>query len=73
MKIRIKQNNASYYLTEDNEFECTHEHIVVEKACCSVSGSSGYIECGCGGMDRVECMNDECTGIYEWQFNLMEV
>ena len=41
-----------------------HEHdIELLKACCSTIGSSGYIECGCGGMDEIICNNPNCPGI----------
>lgn len=36
---------------------------LIEEACCSSTGSSGYIECACGGVDSVICENPDCTGI----------
>lgn len=42
---------------------CKHEDAYIEKACCSQVGSSGYIECGCGGQDSLICPNNNCPGI----------
>ena len=62
--IDVKQDNISYHL-EDERFICDHNDTTVEKACCSPldRGSSGYIECGCGGMDSTVCNNPDCTGM----------
>lgn len=42
---------------------CSHPEAYIEKACCSTPGSSGMIECGCGGQDSVVCPNPKCQGI----------
>lgn len=67
MIIEVKQHNASYSLTEDNEFKCTHEDYDVIEPCCMMTGSSGYIECGCGGMTYVECNNRDCDGVEDYE------
>lgn len=60
------QLNATYeYDFLDGVLLCKHEEYEIEKACCSTRGSSGYIECGCGGVDSIICLNKECTGITE--------
>ena len=56
-------------LSEDNEWVCAHEDAYIEKACCSTRGSSGYIECGCGGQDGVLCPSTGCTGIMDWEID----
>lgn len=60
--IDVKQDTSTYHL-EDERFICDHNHTTVEKACCKVAGESGYIECGCGGLDSVSCDNPDCTGL----------
>lgn len=60
--IEIKQDTSTYHL-EDERFICDHNDITIERACCSSVGSSGYIECGCGGRDTMVCENPDCTGI----------
>lgn len=62
--INVKHDNVSYHL-EDERFICDHNDTTLEKACCKVRGSSGYIECGCGGIDNLVCENPDCTGITE--------
>ena len=46
---------SSYELNEDGDFACLHERAEVTPPCCSTRGSSGYIECGCGGLYSVYC------------------
>lgn len=54
MKIEIDYKPSIAVLTEDG-FRCPHDNVEVEPACCSGIGSSGYVECGCGGRDSVYC------------------
>lgn len=43
-----------------------HVHdIEIIEPCCSARGSSGYIECGCGGMQEVVCHAPDCPGVDE--------
>lgn len=51
-------------LTAQEKTLCNHNDTLVIKACCNASdrSSSGYIECGCGGVDEVVCENPNCTG-----------
>lgn len=66
--INIKQRDTGVFaLTEDGEWVCTHEDAYIEKACCTSVGSSGYIECGCGGRDAVICPSTGCTDIEDWE------
>lgn len=56
IRIEVRYDDVSTYeLNEDGEFRCLHERAEVEPPCCSTRGSSGYIECGCGGMYSVYC------------------
>ncbi len=48
---------------------CSHEDAYIDKACCTTPGDSGYIECGCGGMDSVLCPNPKCTGILDHEID----
>lgn len=67
MTLEVKQDQYTYTMNEDFEFVCDHNNAVIQKACCSTldRGSSGHIECGCGGMDFAICYNPNCTGITE--------
>jgi hypothetical protein len=70
MKILLKQpTNTIFRLTEDGEFACAHEEAYIVEACCSPFqvGESGYVECGCGGMDSVVCPAADCTGIQNFE------
>lgn len=49
------------------QYVCNHSEAEIEKACCSTIGSSGYIECGCGGQDSVYCPAKDCTGIEDYE------
>lgn len=62
-----KINGHWYVKDEDGEWVCAHYDAYVDPACCSPFdiGSSGYIECGCGGHDSVVCPNPACTGLLE--------
>ncbi len=55
--------NYNLVLTENGELVCGHADAYIQKACCSQPGDSGYIECGCQGMDGVVCPATNCTGI----------
>lgn len=56
IKIEVKEIPVSTYeADEDLVLRCTHEYAEVEPPCCSTRGSSGYIECGCGGGYSVYC------------------
>lgn len=65
--VKISIVEQTYQMDEDGQFVCAHESAYIEKACCSPFqlGSSGYIECGCGGRDSIICPNQECTGFTE--------
>lgn len=54
--IPVRYEDVSpYALDEDGVFRCSHERAEVEPPCCSTRGSSGYIECGCGGNYSIYC------------------
>lgn len=55
MVTHINVIDQSEAVSIDVERICTHPNAYIEKACCSTRGSSGMIECGCGGMSTVEC------------------
>lgn len=68
--IYIKQDETVYKLDSDYAldetwvFRCAHVNAEVEEACCSSVGSSGYIECGCEGVDSIycpDCRNKDMT------------
>ena len=42
--------------------EHVHDIEIIEP-CCSARGSSGYIECGCGGMREIVCNTPDCPGV----------
>lgn len=68
--IQVKfKDSGTFALSEDNEWVCTHEDAYIEPACCSSAGSSGYIECGCGGQDAVICPSIGCTDIQDWEID----
>lgn len=48
---------------------CEHEEVELEKACCSGRDSDGLMSCGCGGSDAIICLNDDCTGIEDYELN----
>lgn len=60
-------SHGLYFDPETQEMVCAHLDAYVERACCSpfAVGPSGYIECGCGGVDGVVCPNPHCTGLLE--------
>lgn len=62
MTIEVQEVNASYHMV-NGAFICDHTDVTIEKACCSIRGSSGYIECACSGMDDIICDNPDCTGL----------
>lgn len=64
MNIKVLDQSSTFIL-KDEQFVCPHRSISLEKACCSKlnTGTSGYIECGCGGQDYITCDNPRCTGI----------
>ena len=64
IQIKVTQDTSTYHL-EDDTFVCDHNSITIEKACCSTVGESGYIECGCNGLDTAICDNPDCTGLTE--------
>lgn len=68
-KINIKYiETSSFSLIEgDTRFKCDHELAEVDPPCCSTVGSSGNIECGCGGGFSVYCSdcNNEDLEDYE--------
>lgn len=56
-KIDVKFVETSSYSLKDGDtfLTCDHEFAEITPPCCSTRGSSGYIECGCGGMYSVYC------------------
>ncbi len=52
-------------VNEDGELVCVHPEAYLDPACCISVGSSGHIECGCGGRDSVVCPANNCTGIQD--------
>ena len=63
--VPVRADDTVFAMSEDGEFVCSHGAAYIEKACCSTVGSSGYIECGCGGRDSVICPALRCTGIMD--------
>lgn len=64
----VREDKETYtYDFEMGEMVCNHDNAYIEKACCSSVGSSGNIECGCGGRDSVVCDNKDCTGIQDFE------
>ena len=55
------------YDPELDQTVCNHEGAFVEPACCSTAGSSGYVECGCGGQNSIVCPAPNCTGIEDYE------
>lgn len=69
-KITIKLTDTGLFkLSEDGDWVCAHDEAYIEKACCSTVGTSGYIECGCGGRDSIVCPSYHCTGIMDWEID----
>lgn len=67
MKITVKEQGYATVMNEDGEFKCPHENIVIEKPCCSSTGSSGYIECGCRGLSTVYCEDCDSEDLTDWE------
>lgn len=61
VNIAIKEREATYILSEDFEFLCSHENVEVEAPCCNGR------DCGCYGLYSVYCYNEDCTGLEQWQ------
>lgn len=64
MQIQVKSQGYETVMNEDGEFVCPHYDVDVEPPCCSTRGSSGYIECGCGGDYNIycnDCKNEDMT------------
>lgn len=59
MKIQVRYEGYEVHLIND-EWRCAHNNVEVQAPCCRNIGSSGYIECGCGGSYRVYC--PDCKG-----------
>ena len=62
--IPVIDKSINLVMNEDGEFVCPHNDVDIEAPCCSTPGSSGYIECGCGGMHSVycnDCHNEDMT------------
>lgn len=54
--VTITLPSGSRQIYEDGVLlSCSHADTDFTPACCSARGSSGYIECGCGGMDSTFC------------------
>jgi len=67
-QIQVQYKGYPLYLTEDGEWRCFHAldpvNVEIEPPCCTSPGSSGYIECGCGGRYGVycpDCDNDDMS------------
>lgn len=54
-------------MNEDGEFVCPHEDAYIEKACCP----GGTRDCGCQGLDTVECPAIDCTGIQDHEVDAL--
>ncbi len=67
----LQYQEAELVMNDDGQFLCEHEDAYIEKACCTTVGSSGYIECGCGGRDSVVCEASNCTGIEDFQVDAL--
>lgn len=65
--IKVKHLGYKTAMNEDGEFRCPHENVEIKKPCCSVRGSSGYIECGCGGQYSVYCHDCKNEDLQEWE------
>lgn len=62
--IQLKNDKSVFNIDlHDEEQECSHSDIEIVEPCCKVKGSSGYIECACGGVKDIICHNPDCTGI----------
>lgn len=46
----------------DENYECDHHSFEIIEPCCTSVGSSGYVECDCGGVRDIICHNIDCTG-----------
>lgn len=55
----------------DGIFYCQHNDITIEEPCCSPfsTGSSGYIECGCGGNISIYCNDCDNKDLTDEQVN----
>ncbi len=69
--ITITEYPATYELSEDNEFLCTHDEYEIEPPCCSGIDSEGNPSCGCHGGYSIICYNYDCTGITEHEAELI--
>lgn len=56
---------ATYDISLDDGFHCTHEHVVTKKACCP----PGTQDCDCAGVDQVRCLNPNCDGFPELELD----
>lgn len=64
--IKVKIQDSSFKINiYEGDVECTHENLSLVEPCCNSRGSSGYVECDCGGVREIICNNPDCTGIYE--------
>lgn len=69
-KIEVRYDDVSTYeLSEDGDFRCLHERAEVTPPCCSTVGSSGYIECGCGGLYSVYCPDCDYMNMPDYEVN----
>lgn len=61
------KDSGTFYLSDDNEWICTHENAYIDKACCSGHYSDGSPSCWCYGVDNVVCPSTDCTDIKDWE------
>ena len=74
MNIKVVQYGYPVHLNEDNEWRCLHQDVIIERPCCSSAGSSGYVECGCGGMMSVYCNDCDNDDLRDYEINeIMEL
>lgn len=67
-KILVRHEGYEVHLI-DGEFRCPHLNVEVISPCCSSVGSSGYIECGCGGKYSVYCPDCQNEDLRDYEIN----
>lgn len=62
---KTKQVENFHILNNDGKPLCSHEDTSIVRSCCTIAhrGSSGFIECGCNGIDSIVCDSPNCTGL----------
>ncbi len=71
MKISFIDQSISYVMNEDGQFECIHDNVCIERACCNGNN------CACSGIDTIYCADcdyvfdgDEAYDIYMMNWSL---